>query len=273
MRTERLGAMGAALLLLGACGAEEEAEVPEMAAGSEPTEVAIEADAPGLPPAAHGGTVLAAGDHHVEVVAEDDGYVNAFVLDDEPPPPAQTQITVRVPADDGETHPVVLIWDPGERRYRGRLRRARPVPGPVEVTVVVDGDSYRGRAPRIVVVGPSAPAAPRARVEVERPSAPRVDVEVDHPEPPRAEVRVRHPEPPRAEVRVRHPGPPRPHVEVRHPSPPGARVEVRHPGPPGPRVRVRRPGGPRVRVRHDNGRRARGRPGRGRGRRGDHDFD
>lgn len=286
MRTERLGSIGAALFVLAACGGNDEAEVPEMGAGAGPTEVelpgevVVEAEAAELPPPAHGGTVLAAGDHRVEVVAEEDGYVNAFMLADAPPPPAATEITVRVPADDGEVHPVVLTWNPSENRYRGRLHRVRPVPGPIDVTIVVNGQPHRGRAPRVVVIGPSF-AAPAARVEIARPESPqatvhvapppgpRVNVEVHHPEPPRAEVRIQPPAPPvpRVEVRAHAPAPPRARVSVRAPAPPpGPRAVVHHPAPPHPaaRVKVQHPAGPRVQVRHDNGRRAHGRPARGR---------
>ena len=228
------------MLALGACGAEEEAEVPEVAAGSAPAEVAVEAPPPppGMPDPMHGGTVLAAGDYPIEVVAHDDGYVDAFVLE-EAPPPGQTQITVRVPADDGEVHPVMLTWDPSASRWRGRLRRVQPVPGPVEVNVVVDGDRYEGRAPRVVVIGP-APAA-GAVVEVERPSAPRVDVQVERPAPPSVEVHVERRAPPRAQIVVEHPR--GPDVVIHRPGRPGVIVDG-----PRPRRRVR------VRGRHDKGR-------------------
>jgi hypothetical protein len=297
MRMERFGAMGAAALLcLAACGGEEEVEaevVPELAAGSQPSAIVIDpvAAAAGIE-AAHGGTVVTVGDQFVEVLASDDGTVDAYVLTPQPPAPDQTRVTVRLPADDGDTHPVMLTWDPAGGRYRGRLRQVHPVPGPVEVVIVVGGAAQRGTAPQIVLFGPSGPiGGPRMAVrnagsqgpdviEVEGPPQPQVvmvepprpgvvvverpapppgpTVVVTHPMPPRPTVVVNAPSPPRPTVVVNAPSPPRPTVVVHAPAPPRPTVVVRQPAPrvvvqrPGARVEVRR-GGPAVRVHSDNG--------------------
>ena len=286
MRMERrFGVMGAAALLLMAaplmagllmagCGADDgEAEVPEVAAGSEPSAVLI--DSTGAPiaqlAAQHGGTVVLAGDQHVEVLASDDGTVDAYVITPEPPSPDQTRITVRVPADDGSVHPVMLTWDPSEGRYRGRLRQVHPVPGPVEVVIVVGGAEQRGSVPQIVLFGPSGPiSGPRVVVqnapsqgpdvdviEVEAPSQPQFIVQpprpgvivVERPAPPRGPtVVVTHPMPPRPTVVVNAPAPPQPRVVVHAPAPPQPRVVVHAPAPPRPRVVVHAPGPPQPTV-------------------------
>ena len=109
--------------LLAACGAEETGDVPELATGSGTAAVALEADVEADVEAAaatHGGTVVAVGAHHVEVVAHDEGVIDAFLLG-EAPPVAETQITVSVSGDDGEVYPVLLTWHPSEGRYQGRM--------------------------------------------------------------------------------------------------------------------------------------------------------
>lgn len=232
----------AATLFLFMCG-EDEAAV-EVTVESEPPGAVVADVLPGSPPAANGGTVVAAGPHYVEVVAHDDGEVDAYVLADDAPPPAQMQLTVRLTGDDGESHPVILIWDPSQSRYRGRLRQVQPMPGPVEVVLVYGGDTYRGRrstvivlapnaAPTVVVQGRGRPPRPAARVVVERPGPPP---------PPNAHIVIQRPQP---TVVVHRPGPPV--VEVRHARP---RHQVVVEGPrhrPG-RVRVGRRG--RARGRH-----------------------
>lgn len=303
MRTQPFGATCAAALLLAACGAEPESTsaslvaeppVPPMAAPVEavaeaPGAAVVVAAQPGeLPAPAHGGTVLAAGPQHVEVVPQEDGAVHAYVVSPQPPPPAETQMTVRVPGADGGTHPVVLVWDPAAQRYAGRLRRTTPAPGPVEVILVVGPSRYEGRAPNVVVVAPAPPpqvvveAPPRPEVVVERPSA---TVVVDAPQrpavvvaaPPRPTVVVERPAPPT--IVVQRPAPPA--VVVHRPAPPA--VVVHRPAPPTvvvhrpapPTVVVERPsatvvvhGGPpgHVRVRGDNGRHRGHYRGGGRGR-------
>ncbi len=227
MRTTRFGAVCAASLLLAACGSDEqEADIAPIAAA--PSAVAV-------PGASHGGTVVAAGPQQVEVVPSQDGTVSAYVVSPEPPPPGQTQITVQVPANDGQTHPVMLVWDPAQQRYLGRLRRVHPVAGPVQVTVVVDGQRYQGSAPQLVVVNAAPPPPPNVRVNA--PARPRrTNVVVEAPRPrPGVNVIVQGPQPPRPQVDVVLAAPPPPPgVVVVGPRPrrPGV-VIAAPPGPPG----------------------------------------
>lgn len=230
MRAQRIATVSMAALLFVGCGSDEE-DVEVVAAAGEPTSVEVIAPA-------HGGTVVPAGAQQVEVVPQEDGTVSAYVVTPEPPPPEQTQITVRVPADDGHTHPVVLTWDPGAERYRGRLRRVHPVQGPVEVVVVVDGERYEGSAPEVVVVAPGPPRSD-VRVVAAPPRARNVNVVVEAPSPPQPSVVIAAPPPP-------------PSVVVVPPRPPG--VLVVPPRPPG--VVVVHDRGPRTVVvhgHHDNG--------------------
>ena len=151
-----------------------------IACGSEPTEVAIApmaapgvvvsapgvATAPGVAVApAHGGTVVLAGEHPVEVVPHADGHVYAYVLGDEPPPPRGTEIEVVVPISGG-VRTVELAWDGRERRWAGRVRRVEIVPGPIEVVLVVGDSRWVGYGPTIVVL-PAIVVAPSV-VVVER---------------------------------------------------------------------------------------------------------
>ncbi len=251
MRTRRL-LIPVIALVLGACGESEEAdpEVP-LAASGEPATLAFE-----LPAPAHGGTVVPVGQQAIEVIPREDGTVQAYVVTPEPPPREQTQITVRVPGDDGRPHPVVLTWDPRSEAYAGRLRQVQPVAGPIEVIMVVGGERYLGRAPHVVLIAPSAPAvvveAPRApEIHVVEPERPTVVVEA----PARPTIVVERPQPPA--IVVERPRPPT--IVVERPRGPTIVVERPHPT-----VVVHAPG-PHVRVRHDNGRhRGHGRHGRGR---------
>jgi hypothetical protein len=252
MRTRRLIIPVIALALVyGACGSDEESD-PELplAASGEPEALAFE-----LPAPAHGGTVVPVGQQAVEVVPRQDGTLQAYVVTPEPPPREQTQITVRVPGDDGRPHPVVLTWDPRTESYAGRLRRVQPVAGPVEVIMVVDGQRHAGRAPRVVLLAPSAPS-----VVVEAPRAPQPEVHVIEPERPTVVVEA----PSRPTIVVERPQPtivverPHPTIVVERPRP---TIVVERPHP---TVVVHAPG-PHVRVHHDNGRhRGHGRHGRGR---------
>ncbi len=244
MGLERLALALIALTWLQFCGAEEDPEADLPAIEGEVAVAAVPSPAVEVvvPAPSAGGTMLAVGPHPLEVSPYGDGTVIAYVRSPEPPPPATTQVTVRVPADDGESHPVMLVWDPAGGHYRGRLRRVHPVPGPVEVTLVAGGQRYEGTRPEIVIVAPEAP--PPVVVEVE---APPPAVEVQAPAEPRVAVEVAAPRPPR----------PRVQVQIEGPRPPRHEVVVHQPGPPRPAVRVSRRGRGRARARRRRGRRAR----------------
>lgn len=229
------------------CGASDEDEAPPTVAGG-PQEVAVveaEAELPTVTAnvqAQHGGTVVLAEDHAVEVVAQPTGQVNAYVLhvEGEAPPPPQTTMVVTVQGSDRAPHPVNLVWDASVGYYHGALVDVTPVPGPMNVVVTVNGRARRGAVASYVVVDPAhvVVRGPRARGHV--------DVNVVAPPPPHVRVNIDAPRPPsaRVDVRVNAPFPP---------PPPSGRVDVRIGGPSvhvsGPSVRVRGGG----MVHHDNG--------------------
>lgn len=258
----------AALTALPACGGEEEAEA-EITAIGEPTSVGVAAGP--APAPQHGGTVVVAGPHPVEVVPRSNGEVEAYFVADAPEP-ASAQLTVHVTTREGP-HPVMLVWDPEQSRFRGTLSGAQIVEGPTEVALIVRGQTYRASAPTVVILeAPAAPAVvverPRRRAEshtviVERPEPPSATVIVNRPRPPGATVVVERPARPHVDVRVHAPQPPRPRVVVHRPAAPRVEVRARAPGPPRGRVVVQHRGGGRAQVRarpggHDRGRRRRG---------------
>ncbi|MEC7524381.1 MAG: hypothetical protein VYE22_31155 [Myxococcota bacterium] len=235
-------------LLLTACGGDDDDAVPEMATGT--ASVAVEAegtaevDAPAAP---HGGRVVSVGAHAVEVVAHDDGVIDAFVLGDAPEP-AQVQLTVSVSGDDGEVHPVLLTWHPSEGRYQGRMHHAQPIPGPVEIAMTVSGERAEGRAPRLLVLAPEPAAAPprsSARATTARaPSSPSSSSSSEAA--PSSPSSAAPSSPPSAAA----PGSEPPTVEVPAPSAPVVRVQPApgvvavQPPPGGVRVRPARPAAP-----------------------------
>ncbi|HBQ10668.1 MAG TPA: hypothetical protein DEF51_05600, partial [Myxococcales bacterium] len=240
--------------LLAACGAEETGDVPELATGSGTAAVALEADVEADVEAAaatHGGTVVAVGAHHVEVVAHDEGVIDAFLLG-EAPPVAETQITVSVSGDDGEVHPVLLTWHPSEGRYQGRMHHAQPIPGPVEVAVTIAGERAEGRAPRLLVLAPEAVEAAPTRARVATRGAADTEQEAEEVE------AARDDEAPSEAAAVAQPASPAVVIQpapgvvaVQRPAAPGA-VVVQRPAPPGATVVERRGparGGVRVRTR------------------------
>lgn len=157
----RIGALVVALWL-GGCGDAggpegEEPRPPE--APAEPGAEPGEPGAPALPAPARGGTVVAVGPYYLEVVAHADGPVDATVHEAAPEVPAGARLTVRVTADDGAQHPVLLTWDPGAAEYRGRLYRVAAIPGPIRVTLRIGDTTHEGRASTLVVTSP-APAPP-----------------------------------------------------------------------------------------------------------------
>lgn len=165
--------------------------------------------------ATHGGSIIQVEDQWVEVVPKSDGSVEAYVVESNGAPvaaPASTTLTVKVTGDDGGQHDVVLPWNGTSGRFEGRLEGARPVPGPIEVTVVAPGRPPRRARSPIVVVAPAPPTAvvvePARPAVVVQPAAPPAVV-VQPPTPPG--VVVVAPEPPRPSVVVE---PPRPGVVV-----------------------------------------------------------
>lgn len=227
------------LNLVRMCGDDEEdAAPPEVA--TPPATVAVEGEAVApvatvtadIQPA-HGGTVVIAEDHAVEVVTQPSGEIRAYVVHVEapsPPPPPEV-IIVEVPTHGGARQSVDLRYDVELGAFHGQLVRARPVAGELFVRFEVGGHLRHGHVAEYVIVsGPVMHAElenPGPTVVVERPRRPNVDVHIHAPAPPPPphvdiHIGVPRPRPPQVVIGVHPPPPPR--VVVRAPSP---RVEVR----------------------------------------------
>lgn len=160
----KLGALVVVTLsLFKACGRDEETTVEA------PTQTAFAMNA------SHGGSVVFLNNGWAEVVPKSDGAIEAYVVDTAGAPlatPMTATVSVKVDGDDGGQHTVVLPWNPVSARYEGRLMDARPVAGPIEVTVVAPGrPRWQATAPSVVIVAaPLAPAGspPVVVVESER---------------------------------------------------------------------------------------------------------
>lgn len=109
-----------------------------------PAEVAVDVEP------RHGGTIVVAGEHPVEVVPHASGEVYAYVHGDAPPP-GRVELGVVVPVRGGGTREVVLGWDRRHRRYAGHLRGAVIVPGPIDVELAIGTDTYHGHVATVVV--------------------------------------------------------------------------------------------------------------------------
>lgn len=139
-----------------ACGSEPEvvvtAEAPVVVAGGPPGVVVAPpaAVAAGEVAPAHGGTIVMAGSHPVEVVPHESGQVYAYVLGDAPPPEG-TELSVVVPVTGG-VRPVELVWEAGESRWGGRVRHETIVPGPIDVVLVAGGARWVGHVATFVVL-------------------------------------------------------------------------------------------------------------------------
>ncbi len=246
------------LLSAGGCGGQDDAQANLEPVADPPPEEAtaqVALPVPGAQVAAHGGTILTAGDKPIEVVADEDGTIEAYYAGNAPPQPQSGSFVVRVPDTAGQIRPVSLTWDPDKGSYRGQLRGAAPVPGPLDITLTLGGQTYRASAPTFVVLEPAARAtlarhprraAPSSVVEV-RSAAPSAQVNVQAPAPPGAQVVVQPgmpPPPPGARVVVQ-PGmpPPPPGVVVRPGAPPQGRVIATPGAPPQGRV-IATPGAP-----------------------------
>ncbi len=152
MRVTACVVLGASLLL----GCEE--APPPVPATNAPAVAASPGAAP-APTAAvaadleptHGGTIVSAGPHPIEVVPHASGQVRAYL----PPgvePPAEAELRVEVPVEGrSRPRPVRLRWDADAGRYDGRVRRVQIVPGPVVVHYEVHGEVYVAHAPTVVI--------------------------------------------------------------------------------------------------------------------------
>jgi hypothetical protein len=224
------------------CEAEEASDAPPPPPPTVSAAAEVEV-APELMEPRHGGQIVVAEDHVVEVVPTAEGEVYAYVAmaDGTVPAPDGLQLTVNVHVEQGGVRPVALVWDPAELRFHGRVRGAVPAPGPAEVLLVSHGRPRRGRVRHVVVV-------PRAHVKVVGPGAPPGVKVWLHVPPGHARGRVHVPPGHAKGKRVkgkRHRG----RVEVRGPAPPRAGVQadvrVRTPKPPPP-PRVEASAGVRV---------------------------
>ena len=97
-----------------------------------------------LPRGAHEGSVVAVGDHVMEVTVEPDGHAHVYVLD-APDARLDIDLTLSFPGDDGHLHPLSLRWDPEAHHYVGHLEGLRPRPGALEIIAEEDGIERLGR--------------------------------------------------------------------------------------------------------------------------------
>ena len=184
-------------------------------------------DPPAMPPAEHGGVVVAMGTQPLEVVTHTDGQLFAYPIGESTARGPTTSVIVHVPGTDGIVHAAPLVWDEPTAKFVGTMPVA-PSLGPIEIDAVIEGAPVHASAPVFVVLAPVAPVVVGTlptTVEVVAPHA-RGQVEVVTPGRPSIEV-----------VAPRPPGvvfvePPRPQVFV-PPSPPGVVFVGPAPRPPG----------------------------------------
>jgi hypothetical protein len=101
-----------------------------------------------------GGTIVAAGEHNVEVLAFVDGRIEAVVLDAEgrlvADAGAKLGVKVTLAAEGDAKAVVALKWDPPSARFVGRVEAGVVlVPGPLEVALEVDGKASIGTLARL----------------------------------------------------------------------------------------------------------------------------
>jgi hypothetical protein len=168
-----IASLGCVVIGAIACGSEA-----ETVTGSAPVVLAAEAAPVAIDVApSHGGTMVLAGSHPVEVVPHASGHVYAYVPEDALSP-ADTELAVVVPVTGG-VRTVELEWDGGERRWAGRVRRAEIVPGPVDVVLVAGGSRWVGHVATIVVQPAIVVVAPSPTVVVAAPPPGVVVIEHD----------------------------------------------------------------------------------------------
>lgn len=194
-------------------------------------------DPPPMPPAEHGGIVVAMGSQPLEVVAHADGQIAAYPIGTSTARGPTTSVIVHVPGVDGVVHDAPLVWDEPTAKFVGTIPVA-PQIGPFQVDAVIEGAPVHAAAPVFVVLAPAAPTIvvgtapatvgvvapqPHARVEVVAPSRPGVTI-VEPAPPPRPGVVVVAPRPPEPVVLLPPPGPPG--VVIVGPTPPRPGVVI-----------------------------------------------
>jgi large repetitive protein len=124
------------------------AEVDVDAAAQADVDVDVDADLATAIAPQIGGTIVAAGDYHVEILAFVDGRIEAVVMDAKGVLVADmsTLAVVATLAAEGEANAKVeLGWDAELARFVGEVEAGvQLVPGPVEVAVEVDGKASTG---------------------------------------------------------------------------------------------------------------------------------
>jgi hypothetical protein len=155
-------------LLARACGGEADPVSPTAAAPPAAPTATLAVNA------VHGGSVILVEDQYIEVVPKSDGAIEAYVLapavPTAAPPLTPSNVSVKITGDDAAEHDVALVWSPATARFEGRLVDARPVPGPIEVTLIAPGrPPRRARAPQVIVVTAAPPPASAAPVVVVQP--------------------------------------------------------------------------------------------------------
>jgi hypothetical protein len=149
-----IASLGCVVIGAIACGSEA-----ETVTGSAPVVLAAEAAPVAIDVApSHGGTMVLAGSHPVEVVPHASGHVYAYVPEDALSP-ADTELAVVVPVTGGV--------------------RTEIVPGPVDVVLVAGGSRWVGHVATIVVQPAIVVVAPSPTVVVAAPPPGVVVIEHD----------------------------------------------------------------------------------------------
>lgn len=103
-----------------------------------------------------GGTVIAAGDHAVEVLVRADGLVEAIVMTragELVAEPAKLQLALTVSAKGGVHPRIELAWDPIRARFVGHAAAGvELVPGSVDVSLAVNGKASVGHLANVALV-------------------------------------------------------------------------------------------------------------------------
>lgn len=115
-----------------------------------------------LPAPPHDGSIVAVGEHTVEVLVSEGGAAHAYVLDD-PEHRLDVDLTLNLAGDDGHLHPLALRWDDDAGHFVGHLEGLHPAPGPLEVILAEGQEQSLGHG-SLLGVGLARPDARGADV-------------------------------------------------------------------------------------------------------------
>ncbi|HEY3236263.1 MAG TPA: hypothetical protein VGJ84_16215 [Polyangiaceae bacterium] len=142
--------LGVLVLSLGLCCKSEATAEAEARASAEAQGHAAASIKPRI-----GGTVIATGDHAVEVLVHGDGLVEALVFDAKGEliaEPAKVQLLVAAKTKAGAQTNIAMNWNPAHARFMGRAEAGvELVGGPVQVSLNIDGKARIGGVPKVAL--------------------------------------------------------------------------------------------------------------------------